>query len=332
MFIKQASYNTTYKVTLDGATASFTTLDGVAPADQPADKLSSTEIAEKLAEKLGQDSVTLSYIRSTFRGSFNGVVNGERWVEAKEEEGHYEGGNWVVTAPAVPAHWENTSTPGTWMVAFTATFNGSTNNASFTGTFTSLENLDTTASWKNWRNLSLNGTFTGTTENPVLYTTTPASIYELQTKNNTIWIRRKDGGDFSISAEDTRSNTQITVFKDRVQRFSDLPTVGPRGYVVEVYGDSSSSFDNYYVSFVPSEDNENFGTGVWKETVKPGIPYRLDPATMPHALVREANGTFTFRELSGRSGSAVMRSPQPCPALWTGSSMPSSSTATGSPS
>lgn len=180
VFIKQASYNTTYTVTVDDAVASFATEDGVAPADQPADKLSSTEIAEKLAGGLGQ----------------------------------------------------------------------------YIGTF-----------------------------------------YELQTKNNTIWIRRKDGGDFSVSAEDTRSNTQITVFKDKVQRFSDLPTVGPRGYVVEVYGDSSSSFDNYYVSFVPSEDNENFGTGVWKETVKPGIPYRLDPATMPHALVREADGTFTFREL-----------------------------------
>lgn len=180
VFIKQASYNTTYKVTLDGTTASFTTQDGVAPADHPADKLSSTEIAEKLAEGLGQNSATL---------------------------------------------------------------------------------------------------------------------YELQIKNNTIWIRRKDGGDFSVSAEDTRSNTQITVFKDKVQRFSDLPTVGPRGYVVEVYGDSSSSFDNYYVSFVPSEDNEDFGTGVWKETVKPGIPYKLDPTTMPHALVREVDGTFTFREL-----------------------------------
>lgn len=297
VFIKQASYNTTYKVTLDGTTASFTTLDGVAPADHPADKLSSTEIAEKLAEGLGQDSVTLSDTRSTFSGSFNGTVSGQRYVAATEEHGHYEEDSWVVDTPAVPAHWENTSTRGTWTVAFTATFNGSANNASFTGTFTSLENLDTTAAWKNWRNWSLNGTFTGTTENPVLYTTTPASIYELQTKNNTIWIRRKDGGDFSVSAEDTRSNTQITVFKNKVQRFSDLPTVGPRGYVVEVYGDSSSSFDNYYVSFVPSENNEDFGTGVWKETVKPGIPYKLDLATMPHALVREANGTFTFREL-----------------------------------
>ena len=202
VFIKQASYNTTYKVTLDGTTASFTTLDGVAPADHPADKLSSTEIAEELAARLGSNSTSLT-----------------------------------------------------------------------------------------------NTTSTGSTENPELHTSPPSMVYELLTKNNTIWIRRKDGGDFSVSAEDTRSNTQITVFKNRVQRFSDLPTVGPRGYVVEVYGDSSSSFDNYYVSFVPSEDNEDFGTGVWKETVKPGIPYKLDLATMPHALVREANGTFTFREL-----------------------------------
>ena len=52
VFIKQASYNTTYNVTVDGKTASFTTLDGVAPADQPADKLSSSEIAQSLGNQI----------------------------------------------------------------------------------------------------------------------------------------------------------------------------------------------------------------------------------------------------------------------------------------
>ena len=272
VFIKQASYNTTYKVTLDGTTASFTTQDGVAPAGDPADKLSSTEIAEELAAQLGSNSTSLTNTASTFDGSFNGTARGT-------DSG------------------QNVSNTGTWNCKFTATFTGTVKNGAFTGTFSNITVTNTTGNWANWTGLTLEGTFTGSTENPELHTSPPSMVYELLTKNNTIWIRRKDGGDFSVSAEDTRSNTQITVFKDKVQRFSDLPTVGPRGYVVEVYGDSSSSFDNYYVSFVPSEDNENFGTGVWKETVKPGIPYKLDPATMPHALVREADGTFTFREL-----------------------------------
>lgn len=177
VFIKQASYNTTYYVTLDGKTVSFTTLDGVAPSDQPADKLSSKEIAESLASQL------------------------------------------------------------------------------------------TTAD------------------------------YSIQSQNNTIWIRKKDGSDFVIKAEDTRSNTHISVFKNKVQRFSDLPTVAPKGFTVEIYGDSSSSFDNYYCQFEPTDSNDTFGAGLWKETVKPGIPFKLDAATMPHALVRNADGTFEFKAL-----------------------------------
>lgn len=194
VFIKQASYNTTYYVTLDGKTVSFTTLDGVAPSDQPADKLSSKEIAESLASQLTTDA------------------------------------------------------------------------------------------------------------------------YSIQAQNNTIWIRKKDGSDFTVKVEDTRSNTHISVFKDKVQRFSDLPTVAPKGFTVEIYGDSSSSFDNYYCQFEPTDSNDTFGTGLWKETVKPGIPYKLAASTLPHALVRNADGTFEFKALQwtertcGDESSAAMPS------------------------
>ena len=36
--------------------------------------------------------------------------------------------------------------------------------------------------------------------------------------------------------------------------------------------------------------------GYWKETVGQGIQYKFDASTMPHILVREANGTFTFKQ------------------------------------
>ena len=79
--------------------------------------------------------------------------------------------------------------------------------------------------------------------------------------------------------------------------FSDLPTVAPRGFVTEIIGDASSSFDNYFCVFEPSDAGDAFGSGTWKETVKPGIPCKLDPATLPHALIRQADGTFTFGPL-----------------------------------
>lgn len=121
--------------------------------------------------------------------------------------------------------------------------------------------------------------------------------FEVTQAQSTLWIKRKDGGDFTVKTEDSRANTHMSCIKDRVQRFSDLPTVAPTGFVVEIAGDQTSSFDNYFVVFEPNNESATFDAGVWVETVKPGIPHKLDPATMPHALVREADGSFTFKPL-----------------------------------
>lgn len=110
-----------------------------------------------------------------------------------------------------------------------------------------------------------------------------------------IHIRKEDGSDFEIKALDSRSNQNISVFKNKVQRFSELPTIAPTGFTLEVLGDQSSSFDNYYVKFVPNNDSADFDYGLWEETVKPNIPWKFDATTMPHILVREADGTFTFK-------------------------------------
>ncbi|MET4733927.1 hypothetical protein ABIE64_002656 [Thalassospira sp. MBR-102] len=110
-------------------------------------------------------------------------------------------------------------------------------------------------------------------------------------------IKKNDGSDFEIKAEDSRSGTQLVATKDVAQKFSDLPTVAPRGFTVEIAGDESSKFDNYYVEFKPNNDTADFDSGVWKECVGPGIQTKIDPANMPHALVRLADGTFEFKPL-----------------------------------
>ena len=35
---------------------------------------------------------------------------------------------------------------------------------------------------------------------------------------------------------------------------------------------------------------------MWRETVAPNIQYQFDTNTMPHVLIRNANGTFTFQQ------------------------------------
>lgn len=73
-----------------------------------------------------------------------------------------------------------------------------------------------------------------------------------------------------------------------VQKFTNLPATAPDGYVVKVSGEDGSESDDYYVKF---DDTDK----VWKECVRPNLENEFDTKTMPHVLVREADGTFTFK-------------------------------------
>lgn len=73
-----------------------------------------------------------------------------------------------------------------------------------------------------------------------------------------------------------------------VQKFTNLPATAPDGYVVKVSGEDGSESDDYYVKF---DDTDK----VWKECVRPDLENEFDTNTMPHVLVREADGTFTFK-------------------------------------
>lgn len=111
----------------------------------------------------------------------------------------------------------------------------------------------------------------------------------------TIWLRRVDSGDFKLRVDDGYNGTAMVGCKDVVQKFSDLPVQGPNGFTIEVAGDTDNGFDNYYVRF----DGDGIqGNGVWNETRKGGLKNTIDPATMPHVLVRQADGTFLFKAAS----------------------------------
>ena len=113
-----------------------------------------------------------------------------------------------------------------------------------------------------------------------------------------IHIKKNDGSNFSIDGNDTQGNTQLTVVKDSIQRFTDLPTVSPNGYVGEVKGDESTNFDNYYVKFVTNNGGA-FEEGQWEESLEPGITFKFNYDTMPHVLVRQADGNFRFARVDG---------------------------------
>jgi hypothetical protein len=103
----------------------------------------------------------------------------------------------------------------------------------------------------------------------------------------------------TVAATDARANADITAITSTVQAFTDLSTIAPKGYQVEIVGDPTNQYDGYFVSFVPKGAAATFGEGTWQECVAPGMPYQLDAATMPQLLVRLADGTFYFGPANG---------------------------------
>lgn len=100
--------------------------------------------------------------------------------------------------------------------------------------------------------------------------------------------------DFTIQTYDGYSNAAMVALKGKAQRFSDLPAnAGKQDFTIQITGDKTQEFDDYYVKY----DLSGNSTGVWRETVKPGIKAGVETTTMPYGLIREADGTFTFRKL-----------------------------------
>jgi hypothetical protein len=109
---------------------------------------------------------------------------------------------------------------------------------------------------------------------------------------NVIHIYATDGNDFNIETEDSRGDTHIFAFKDTAPDFKKLPPNGADGFVIKIAGDNNKGQDDYYVEL----QKDGTGGQVWKETLAPNISIGLDASTLPHQLVSEANGTFTFQQ------------------------------------
>ena len=116
-----------------------------------------------------------------------------------------------------------------------------------------------------------------------------------------IWFRSDNP--ITVAATDAKGNATMTAILDKVQVFTELPTIAPKGYQIEITGDPGTNFDNYHVEFEPRSGD--FGEGQWAECVAPGTEYKLDPDTMPHVLVRKSNGDFWFGPVNGQTVSGI---------------------------
>jgi hypothetical protein len=125
-------------------------------------------------------------------------------------------------------------------------------------------------------------------------------------------IVKDDGTDYALGSSDTRIGTATVPIKGTVDTISDLPTKAEHGFIVKILGSAASGADDYYVKFVTTAGS-GFGHGIWQETVAPGITYLFDAATMPHVLMRNNDGTFTFQKFTwaGRLAGDAITAPNP---------------------
>ena len=122
-------------------------------------------------------------------------------------------------------------------------------------------------------------------------------------------IAYRVSGSYDIEAFSSLGDTYITAMPGFVENFGDLPAIAFDGVNLLVNQNPTSSSDDYYVSF------DGNGNGVWRESVKPGIKSSLDGSTMPHVLIREANGSFTFRPYDWKQRAVGNEESNPVPSF-----------------
>lgn len=139
-----------------------------------------------------------------------------------------------------------------------------------------------------------------------LRTAIPSATYTVDRIGSAIRIQRNDGAAFSFSAVDSYGDQGLIYFTDSVEGQGQLPTNFWTDYTIKVRGDGTTASNPFYVKF---EDSQ------WKETVGPGLDNSLDASTMPHKLVRNSDGTFTFSKIDWKSREVGDEDSSPVPSF-----------------
>jgi hypothetical protein len=132
------------------------------------------------------------------------------------------------------------------------------------------------------------------------------ALYVAANVGNTILIRRANNADFSLKATGGTIGTAIEAFKEIVTSVSQLPREFFSDRKIKVEGTAESNSDDYWVKFVPSTAGQTSGVGHWEETIAPSTVLGMNTETLPHVVIREANGTFTYRQLDEASAIASL--------------------------
>jgi len=265
VFIRSAEYATTYSITVNSTTVSYTTL----PA--------------------GGKRISATYSRSsntvTVTATAHGLATGNQ-VDMSFSSGSGTAGTFTITVTGADtftyADPVGGTTSGNCTMVYQPNYSPSTVEIA-----AALKASLTTALGASW-------TITNGTGQYV------------------VRITKNDGTDYTLSSTDTKTGLATVAIKGTIDSISDLPITAEHGFIVKVIGAAATGADDYYVKFVANAGS-GFDHGVWQETVAPGIAYAFDAATMPHVLIRNSDGTFTFQKFtwSARVAGDTLTAPIP---------------------
>lgn len=94
----------------------------------------------------------------------------------------------------------------------------------------------------------------------------------------------------NIMTNDGYGNQLMNAVIHTAQSFTKLPIEAPDGYTVQIVGDTSKTSDAFYVQY-------DAGRKVWKEVVGWNVQSGLNRSSMPHALIRKPDGSFSLEVL-----------------------------------
>ena len=102
-------------------------------------------------------------------------------------------------------------------------------------------------------------------------------------------VSTNGNANFTVTTSDGTGNTGMFAVRDEIVDFTKLPYYASTDSKIKVTGDEGDTLSDYWVKFESD--------GVWKECIAPAVSLGLNNATMPHALINNNDGTFTFQEI-----------------------------------
>ena len=116
------------------------------------------------------------------------------------------------------------------------------------------------------------------------------NYFSFQLMNSVIYGEPTDNDPlYTIETGDGAGNSSFYALRDTVSDFTKLPYHGLAGVKIKITGAEGDVLSDYWVEFKTD--------GVWEECLAPATSLGLDNTTMPHALINNNDGTFTFKEL-----------------------------------